>query len=201
MEEKKDFILSQSLSIFQEYGIKSISMDDLSSSMRISKKTLYKYFKNKEDLIHQLFFNYITEKFASFQTQINSEPINAIDYLIKVHSFLFSQKHIFTTAINYDLQTTYPHLYTKLHQQIQKHSHILLQKNITLGQQQHLYKKNIDTSIIIYIFTHLSLLIENNSDNEISSHDLFNEILRMFIYSVANEAGIVYYKNISSHTS
>jgi AcrR family transcriptional regulator len=172
-------------------------MDDLSSSMHMSKKTIYKYFKNKEDLISQLFLGYVSEKFQEFQESQTSKKRNAIDYLIEVHSFLFEQQSFFTPAINYDIQTTYPHIFNELHAKTIKNAHILIEQNIALGQAQKLYRKNINTHIIIYIFSNLSLFIEQSFENSISSKELFQEILRMFIYSVSNNNGIIYYESIT----
>jgi AcrR family transcriptional regulator len=38
----------------QTVGIRSISMSDLATQLRISTKTLYKYFSNKGELVHEL---------------------------------------------------------------------------------------------------------------------------------------------------
>ena len=53
MSKLKEIIHQVSL-LFLEFGIKSMSMDDLASSLRISKKTLYKYVSDKNDLVYQV---------------------------------------------------------------------------------------------------------------------------------------------------
>ena len=37
--------------LFQEFGIKSITMDDISQRLGCSKKTLYQYFSNRKELV------------------------------------------------------------------------------------------------------------------------------------------------------
>ena len=44
-----------SLELFKEFGVKSVTMDQISQYCGISKKTLYKYVDNKLDLLHQVF--------------------------------------------------------------------------------------------------------------------------------------------------
>ncbi|HNP18682.1 MAG TPA: TetR/AcrR family transcriptional regulator [Fulvivirga sp.] len=44
-------ILKESFTLFRKYGVKSVSMDDIAHRLTISKKTLYTYFDNKEDLL------------------------------------------------------------------------------------------------------------------------------------------------------
>ncbi|HEU0137952.1 MAG TPA: TetR/AcrR family transcriptional regulator, partial [Flavobacterium sp.] len=47
----KEKIIAKATEMFLKLGFKSITMDDIASEMCISKKTIYKYFINKEILI------------------------------------------------------------------------------------------------------------------------------------------------------
>lgn len=48
MREK---ILTNAAELFLTYGFKSITMDDISSHLGISKKTIYQHFENKTILV------------------------------------------------------------------------------------------------------------------------------------------------------
>lgn len=197
MDAKVHTILAQSLQIFREYGIKSVSMDDLSSSMKISKKTLYKYFTNKENLLEILFLEFMPLEFEDYSVASYQKHGNAIKFLFDIQTFLIAQKSFFTPAINYDLQTTYPHIYKAVQEGIIEQAQNLIAKNIELGQLQHVYKKNINATIVSYIFSQLSILIENPKENSFSSEELFNEILKIFVYSIANSEGITRFEMLA----
>ena len=47
----KDKIINKATEMFLKLGFKSVTMDDIACEMCISKKTIYKYFQNKEVLI------------------------------------------------------------------------------------------------------------------------------------------------------
>ena len=49
----KDKIMSKASDLFLKLGFKSVTMDDIAGEMCISKKTIYKYFCNKEILIEE----------------------------------------------------------------------------------------------------------------------------------------------------
>jgi len=49
----KDKIISKASDLFLKLGFKSVTMDDIAGEMCISKKTIYKYFCNKEILIEE----------------------------------------------------------------------------------------------------------------------------------------------------
>ena len=46
--EIKDRIVDKAGELFFQYGIKNISMDELASSLGMSKRTIYEIFKDKE---------------------------------------------------------------------------------------------------------------------------------------------------------
>ena len=49
----KDKIINKASEMFLKLGFKSVTMDDIAGEMSISKKTIYKYFCNKELLIEE----------------------------------------------------------------------------------------------------------------------------------------------------
>ena len=61
-------ILDRVIELFYEFGIRNLNMDDISSKLKISKKTLYQYFKSKEDLIEKL------ESTANFMRGMRFDP-------------------------------------------------------------------------------------------------------------------------------
>ena len=53
--EPKDRILEKSDELFNRYGIRSVSMDDIASQLGMSKKTLYQYYADKDELVTDVF--------------------------------------------------------------------------------------------------------------------------------------------------
>jgi AcrR family transcriptional regulator len=47
----KDKILKESQVLFWKYGVKSVTMDDISKHLGISKKTIYQYFQEKDEIV------------------------------------------------------------------------------------------------------------------------------------------------------
>jgi AcrR family transcriptional regulator len=53
--DKKDYIMDIAKERFERFGFKKTTVDEICQDARISKKTLYQYFKDKEDLFVSLF--------------------------------------------------------------------------------------------------------------------------------------------------
>ena len=51
MNETAKRIQEDAHALFMQYGLKSVSMDDIASKMGISKKTIYQFFSDKEQLV------------------------------------------------------------------------------------------------------------------------------------------------------
>jgi AcrR family transcriptional regulator len=47
-------ILIHANEMFMQYGLKSVSMDDIASRLGMSKKTIYQYFADKEGLVKEV---------------------------------------------------------------------------------------------------------------------------------------------------
>ena len=77
----KQEILSKTEALFMRYGIKSVTMDDISRELGISKKTLYQYVDNKQDLIDQCFQEHIEEE-MEMVGKIREEAFDPIDEVI-----------------------------------------------------------------------------------------------------------------------
>ncbi len=54
MKPKALDILNQVRRLYQRYGIKSVTMDDVATHLNISKKTIYEHFTDKEDLVRNV---------------------------------------------------------------------------------------------------------------------------------------------------
>ena len=65
------------------YGIKSVSMDELASSLGISKRTIYENFKDKEDILNSLLIKIRDERNNVFK-QFLADEYNVVEVFIKV---------------------------------------------------------------------------------------------------------------------
>ena len=50
-QEKRQEIIRKVLALYLQYGIRSVTMDDVVREVGISKKTLYQYFTDKSELV------------------------------------------------------------------------------------------------------------------------------------------------------
>ena len=103
MEEKESVILENVRNIFMRYGIKSVTMDDISRELKISKKTLYKFVVDKPELVAKV----MQEKCSCDQKDISDivkKSKNAIDELMNVTQYVGKTVKEIHPSIHYDLE-------------------------------------------------------------------------------------------------
>lgn len=71
-DDEKMCLMHQVFSLFAQYGIEGISMDEVARQIKLSKATIYKYFKSKEDIVREIVNERITQLNAVQLTTDNS---------------------------------------------------------------------------------------------------------------------------------
>ena len=105
--EIKDRILFGAQDLFFKYGIKSITMDDIAKHLAVSKKTIYQFFDDKNELVETLLSESLKRDENELR-QIQKDSENVIEEvlsLMKHMGNMFSKVH---PNIFYDLQKYHP---------------------------------------------------------------------------------------------
>ena len=106
MKEKIHEIIEGSLALFMQFGIKSLTMDDISQKLGISKKTLYQSVENKEDLINKV-ITFILMKEAEVMGVIRKKAKDAIEEVVMISRHVNKMLQAINPAAMYDLQKYY----------------------------------------------------------------------------------------------
>lgn len=198
MEDKKQFILKSVCQLYQKHGIKSITMDDIAGEFGISKKTLYQYFNDKEDLVVQV-FDYLME---NPMFNLNDESFgNAIDRLLTLRNHVLGILKHLNTTFEYDLKKYYPELHRKWNEfrtlKIYKDTY----NNLTEGISEGLFREDIDPDFIARLQVGRMLYIFNIeykifTEQQLTTIDLFDKLMDYHLHAVCTEKGIEYYRKV-----
>jgi AcrR family transcriptional regulator len=78
----KENIIEASHDLFMRFGIKSVTMDDIAKHMSISKKTIYQYFRDKNDLVLMVTKSHLEREKKEIEI-IKEQTSNAVETLIE----------------------------------------------------------------------------------------------------------------------
>ncbi|MCX2742006.1 TetR/AcrR family transcriptional regulator [Pontibacter anaerobius] len=140
-------ILQGAFGMFCQRGIKSVSMDDIAQHLAMSKKTLYKWFKNKDQVVYDSTTAYLHTIQNDCECFINKAD-NAIDELFQIMQLTKKVFSIIHPSVFHDLQKYHRDswdLWMK-----HKNSFMLgiVKQNIERGMQEGLFRKDLDVEVM-----------------------------------------------------
>ena len=171
----KDKILDKSSELFLAYGFKSVTMDDIASAMSISKKTLYKYFSNKNDLVSET-TQLVQEKIDSACWSVKDKGYNAIEEEFEVKAIFKEMFKKAKTSPMYQLKKYYPETYQVLIDREICTFQDFQRDNLTKGIEEKLYREDIDIELITNFY--FTLIFGVFEGDDYGTHDM-SELLKI----------------------
>jgi TetR/AcrR family transcriptional regulator, cholesterol catabolism regulator len=191
-------LISKISNLFNKYGIKSITMDDIARELGKSKKTLYQHFENKNDLINKV-AQYEMQSELDELTKLCTLYSNAIDQLFMISKHIISKLYNLNPSLTYSMNKYYPLIWAKFLRQRKEYILPLLKQNFQTGIKQGIYLKNIKIDIItVFHFFFLDIKgFEIYKEGLIVNYDkMLNALFRFHIHGIANNKGIKYLENL-----
>lgn len=180
--------------VFMRYGIKSVTMDDLARELGHSKKTLYQFFDNKDDLVEQVMRSHVESTQLIIQ-RIIDEAENAIDAYIQINQHHYQFLREMNPSILYDIQKYYP---TSWHQfNLHKNEFVknAIRNNLQQGIGEGYFRSdmNVDVIALFYIykmelFADAQLLHEHGLERM----ECLPEIVKYHLFGIITPKGKAY---------
>jgi AcrR family transcriptional regulator len=187
MREK---IIIRAKEMFLKLGFKSITMDDIASDMCISKKTIYKYFSNKELLIEES-TQLVHKEVIETIDKILAKNFNAIEENFQIRRMFKEMFKYSETSPVYQLKRHYPEVYQKLVGYQIEICESCFRDNILKGISEGLYRENIDVENYIKFYYTLIFSISENTALEKEANNLEHKALEYHIRAMATLAGVI----------
>ena len=158
----KNLILEKSCKIFLKYGFKSTTMDDIANKLAMSKKTIYKFFKNKESLVDKS----VTYFHQTIYDQVNvicNKKFNAIEENFEIKKMFKDLLKNSGESPMFQLQKYYPKTFNKIMTKEFSMFSDCITQNIEKGITEGLYRPNIKVEIITKFYFALVYSVHDNN--------------------------------------
>jgi AcrR family transcriptional regulator len=187
-----DRILKAAQELFFSYGIRSISMDDIARHLSISKKTIYQFYSDKDQIVFKL-CHLDCEFNAGMMEHIAGNAKDAIDEILQAMEFMSTLFKRMNPNVIYDMQK-YHHVAWKEFQKFRTEQMMgTVEKNLKKGIKQGLYRSEINTKMLSKLRIEEVEMGMNPSIFPPSEFDLTKvqlELLEHFIHGILTEQGI-----------
>jgi AcrR family transcriptional regulator len=195
MENK---IIEKASEMYLTLGFKSVTMDDIASEMGISKKTIYHYFENKNDLVEAATLH-LFETISCGIDEIMTLDKNPIEELFVIKDFVMKNLKNESTSPIYQLQKYYPEIHKSLmKRQFDKMGDCVIE-NLKKGIEQELFRKDINLDLIVrFYFAGMTSIKDAELFNPIqfSTKEVQETYLEYHLRGIATQKGVTVLEQI-----
>lgn len=186
----KEKIIAKASDLFLKLGFKSVTMDDIAGEMCISKKTIYKYFCNKEVLIEES-TSMVHRQVHEIIDSIVAKNHNAIEENFEIREMFRNMfKNNNNTSPIYQLKKHYPEIYQNvLSYEIDQCTHFF-RENIEKGIRENLYRSDLNVAIYVKFYYTLIFHINETTISEAEAQLVELEALEYHTRAMATTEGI-----------
>ena len=173
------------------YGIRSITMDEIATTLGISKKTIYQFFTDKDDLV----FAVVEQEIGKNEDeclQFRNEATDAIHEIFLAVEDLEELLAYTNPLMLYDLEKYHPRAFQKIKQYKYQFLYDATTENLRRGIEEGLYRKDIQKDIVAKSRVESAFLVFNIDlfpHSRYSMSEVNFELALLFLHGVANEKG------------
>lgn len=192
MNDELVTILKKVLSLYRKYGIRSVTMDDVSRELGISKKTLYQYVQDKDELVKLALDKYLDE-FTLTIGNICRDDLNAIEELFAINQCTNVMLKDYNPATEYDLKKYYPDIYVKARETRRNTIYKVIYDNLKKGKAEGIYRMEVNEEVLAKLYvSRIDCLSENEifSISEYLNPKFHLEVITYHIRGISNEKGL-----------
>ena len=189
---KKDIILEESRKLFFQKGYRNVTVDEIASAVSISKKTIYKHFKSKKEILEKTFDLYKDNITKDINQILENMDLSFPEKLKKVLSSIGLHLSGMNALLFKDIQEYFPDLWEKIKSYKQEAAYLRFNGLIDEGRNYGYIKKEINRAVAVALY---ASAIEHLMDPAFINNlpdELNNEIPPLAIDVFDNAIKIIY---------
>ncbi len=189
--EVKERIQQKAKELFMRYGFRPVTMDEIAGQLGVSKKTIYNFFKDKDELVEAVMQQEMTYMQSECKKQFSTSE-NAIVELFKDMESMEAVMGSLNPQILDDLEKFYPQTFAKFKQHKNNFLFEVIKNNLHRGIKEQLYRDNFDIDIVAKFRLESSFTAFNQELFPYGKYSLLrvaNEIYYLFMYGIATTKG------------
>jgi TetR/AcrR family transcriptional regulator, cholesterol catabolism regulator len=199
--EVKERILTAAEELFMQYGFRSISMDDIARHISVSKKTIYQFFEDKDEIVNITVRRHFEKEKEVCNHQVFCSASNAVEEMVMVAKLIKLNTLNINPAVIFDLQKYHPKAWQILQDFKQDFMLQSILRNLRSGVAEGLYRNDIDIEVLARLRLEE---VQMGFDSSIFSPVQFNpyhtqiQLLEHFIRGIVTAKGLALfneYKN------
>lgn len=154
-EDVKKRILDEARTLFFRYGFSKVTMDEAAEALGMSKKTLYRYFPSKEELLQEVTTNHMDECDTELKAICHRTELSPLERLKLTMNYITGIFSKMSEPLVHDLRRNAPEIWKRVEEARQKNIATDFGSLIKEGRQKGQFRKDVDERLFILIYSHV----------------------------------------------
>jgi AcrR family transcriptional regulator len=178
--------------LFYDRGFLRTTSDDIAKELGISKATLYRTFRSKEDILRAVVRENMEEILAGVERLIGDGSLGFVEKMAALFAHLAGQMSRFGTLLARDIQKAAPAVWREVHDfrqdKILKNFRIILES----GRREGCFRSDVDLDLLLRMFLILVQQIVTPEEVRRTGRDpraIFESVLKVFFQGILTDKG------------
>ena len=190
--EIKDRILKQSYELFNKFGFHKVTMQEIANSMGMSKKTLYKFFEGKEQIVREIIENKKCDIDNYLERLWADENLDFVEKISSMMNFIRTQLPNMRGPLFEDLKKNIPEIYNEISESRKKYIREKYSRLIKEGIKKGSVRKDLDEEVVMLVYInaiHNILVPEILSELPLTAEQVFDTIVTTLFLGIFTDEG------------
>ena len=190
-DQKEVALIERVNDVYIKKGVKRTTMDDMAKILNVSKKTLYKYVKNRKELVLKSTYFHVSRDRKKVM-EIQNENYNPIVEQYELAKFVIETISKINPVLHFDLENYFPEAWGYLNQYFNGFIFESLYQNLQRGQTEGVYHKYFKPEIVARFFaTRVDIIFDGQlfPSSEFNFKDIYLEYVMYHLNSIVSEQG------------
>lgn len=179
-------ILQTAYRLFTTQGIQLFTMDEIAARLAISKKTLYRFFTSRHDLVQQV-CKLVADNYNQTMREAGDEEVDNLQRVLRYMAVNvdFCKKN--SLAFFADLQKHYPTENTQLINAMHNITQPRIQKVLEQGIVEGVFRGSLHPKLVVTLLQqHIQKDFEFAAElvNDYSKDEVFRQAMYLFLYGI-----------------
>jgi AcrR family transcriptional regulator len=153
--EIKYRIMEMAQGLFFRFGFSKVTMDEVADTLGMSKKTLYRFFPGKEELLTEITHAHLEQCENEVKAICRNADMDPLEKLKRYLAYVTSIFAKMSDDLLHDLRRHVPEIWQMVEDQREKCIHVHFASLIKEGRSKGLFRKDVDEKLFILIYSHV----------------------------------------------
>lgn len=189
--EPKERIQKKAHEMFLRYGIRSVSMDDIATQLGISKKTIYQFFSEKDELVEAAMDDEVTRTRHDCEL-CKKNAKDAIDEIFLTMEQIFDQFSQLNPMVLYDAEKFHPRAFETFRKMKEEYLLQVIAHNIKRGIKEELYREDLNVDMMSRFRVETMMVpfaMAASSPTKFNLVDVTRETMEHFLFGLSTLKG------------